>query len=170
MNGVFKNNEKWLSVHLMRRCWGVVMMIAVVMSVSVADGSAARKDTKQKSVREQIDKKIEKYINDLYEKDIFSDCKRYAEMPTSYDKVRHGFTINAKFETAVDDVMAYGEKLADQFPSEASYARQQASVLVNAKQTQAMMMAYPDNGESDDGVKLDNDSILSIYKEFQKKQ
>ena len=153
----------------MRLRIGFVMMIAVVVSVSVTGGFATRKEGR-KSVREQIDKKIEKYINDLYEKDIFPECKRYAEMPTSYDKVRLEFTINAKFETAVDDVMAYGEKLADQFPSEASYARQQASVLVNAKQTQAMMMAYPDNGESDDGVKLDNDSIMSIYKEFQKKQ
>ena len=169
MKSEFKFIEKCLSNRFMRLRIGFVMMIAVVVSVSVTGGFATRKEGR-KSVREQIDKKIEKYINDLYEKNIFPDCKRYAEMPTSYDKVRLGFTINAKFETAVDDVMAYGEKLADQFPSEASYARQQASVLVNARQTQAMMMAYPDNGESDDGVKLDNDSILSIYKEFQKKQ
>lgn len=125
------------------------------------------------SARDMIDRDLEKYVIDKYNNDVFPYCRKYAEMSDSYDKVRLELQIQEIMKSAIADIMEYAEKIAVmKYPSELEYARMRASTLLNAQQTSAVLIQYPDNKtvrSDDDAESLDPDSLYSIYEEFHKK-
>ncbi|MDE5998347.1 MAG: protein kinase [Muribaculaceae bacterium] len=125
------------------------------------------------SVSDLIDEELEKYVIDKYNNEVFPQCRKYAEMPDSYDKARLELQIQDIMASVIADVMEYAEKLAERkYPAEVGYARMRASALLNSQQTVAVMTQYPDkksDHSSEDALYLDVDSLFSIYEEFHKK-
>ena len=125
------------------------------------------------SVSDLIDEELEKYVIDKYNNEVFPQCRKYAEMPDSYDKARLELQIQDIMASVIADVMEYAEKLAERkYPAEVGYARMRASALLNSQQTVAVMTQYPDkksDHSSEDALYLDADSLFSIYEEFHKK-
>lgn len=115
------------------------------------------------SVRDLIDGELEKYVIDKYNYDVFPHCRRYAEMPFSDDKARLELQIQDIMKSVIADVMEYAEKLAVmKYPAEAEYTRMRVTSLLNAKQTEATRIQYPDSENVrhyDDAVTLDPDSL-----------
>lgn len=103
---------------------------------------------KMPSTREIIDTQLKKYIIDIYNKDIFPDCRKYAELSSGKDKMKLELSLQHITERVIANVMDYAETLAVKYPEEADYARLQASVLLNAQQTVSAMLMYPDYGKS----------------------
>lgn len=115
------------------------------------------------SVRDLIDGELEKYVIDKYNNDVFPHCRRYAEMPSSNDKARLELQIQDIMKSVIADAMEYAEKLAVmKYPAEAEYTRMRVTSLLNAKQTEAARIQYPDSENVrhyDDAVTLDSDSL-----------
>lgn len=125
------------------------------------------------AVSDVIDEELEKYVIDKYNNEVFPNCRRYAEMPSSYDKVRLELQIQEIMKTVIDDVMEYAERLAEmKYPEKVEYAKMKASSLLNTQQTMAALIQYPDNKKeqsSEDVFPLDLDSLRSIKEEFRKR-
>lgn len=115
------------------------------------------------SVRDLIDGELEKYVIDKYNNDVFPHCRRYAEMPSSNDKARLELQIQDIMKSVIADAMEYAEKLAVmKYPAEAEYTRMRVTSLLNAKQTEAARIQYPDSENVrhyDDAVTLNSDSL-----------
>lgn len=115
------------------------------------------------SVRDLIDRELEKYVIDKYNNDVFPHCRIYAEMPSSNDKARLELQIQDIMKSVIADAMEYAEKLAVmKYPAEAEYTRMRVTSLLNAKQTEAVRIQYPDSEtvrHDDDAVTLDPDSL-----------
>lgn len=122
------------------------------------------RDEKQPSVNEIIDAKLTKYITDKYNKEVFTECRKYEEMTdenerSEQDKYIHQFVMIK----AIEDAMQYAETLAESYPEKADYIRIKATDLLNAQQTiaglrleKAFKKFY--------GQRLNLDSIYNTYR------
>ncbi|MDE5998346.1 MAG: hypothetical protein K2G77_09085 [Muribaculaceae bacterium] len=161
------SNKRLLSGNKYRRLLTVASF--VVMSFFVFDGLSSSGKPEKQSVHEQIDTKIEKYIEDQYEKEIFPDCRKFAAMPASYDKLRAELNINNKLTLLLEKVTEYGEELSGSYKGEKDYILSKIDSYIDFRQAEVFRLKFPD-GDPDwtHGFVLDPDSAYRICIELEK--
>lgn len=145
----------------------VAVLSIVVVSFFVFDGFSSNEKRGNQTVYEQIDKKIEKYIVDQYEKNIFPDCKKFAAMSASYDKLRLELSIQNHITKLLQNVMGYGEELSVSYQGEKDYILSKINSFMELQQAEVFKLQYPDGDPAwtKDFV-IDLDSVERIYKEL----
>lgn len=131
-----------------------------IVTLPILNPNASISDyEKQQSVFETIDTKLEKFIIDKYNKEVFTECQKYEEMTNAEERSKQDLYIHQSvMPKVIDDTMLYVETLAETYPEQAEHIRIKATDLLNDQQTLAALRlekAFKKFNGYDENINLD---------------